>query len=262
MKVKNISGATLTFKAGKRTYNAANNATVTIDDTTEALNDAISNVEAGRLELVTPPAIASYAGTPSRYGYADLNLNSTLADADTLTIAGVVFEFDTAASNSITAGRTRVLLDAGPAHATTAAALKTAINANSTLAALGLVADDIVSIAANNAKLILKATGDTAIADVTITQSGDGVDITKVNATDAIGYRTSVTRTVAAATTALVNTGLESVHGIVVTVTTSAGVSKKYDGVARIGGGFVYLDASGDVDIASTDIINVLAFGK
>lgn len=262
MKVKNISGATLTFKAGKRTYTVANNVTTTIDDTLDALNDAISNVEAGRLELVTPPAVASYAGTPARYGYADLNLNSTLADADTLTIAGVVFEFDTAASASITSGNTRVLLDAGPVHATTAAALKTAINANSTLAALGLVADDIITLSTTNAKVILKATGTTLIADVTITQVGDGVDITKVNASDGLGYRTSVTKVTASATTALVNTGLESIHGFIVTLTTAAGASKLYNGLATIGGGFIYLDASGTVDIASTDIVNVVAFGK
>lgn len=262
MKVKNISGATLTFKAGKRTYTIGNNVTTTVDDTLDALNDAIAHVEAGRLELVTVPAVASYAGTPARYGYADINLNSTLADADTLTIGGVVFEFDTAASNSITAGRTRVLLDAGPAHATTAAALKTAINANATLSALGLVADEIISIAANNAKLILKATGTTLIADIAITQSGDGVDITKVNASEGVGYRTSVTKVVASAVTALVNTGLETVHGVIVTVTTSAGVSKAYNGVARISGSFVYLDDSSTVDIASTDIVNVVAYGK
>ncbi len=262
MKVKNISGATLTFKAGKRTYTIGNNVTTTIDDTLDALNDAIENVEAGRLELVTVPAVASYAGTPARYGYADINLNSTLADGDILTIAGVVFEFDTAASNSITAGRTRVLLDAGPAHATTAAALKTAINADTTLIALGLVADEIISIAANNAKLILKATGSTVIGDITISQTGDGVDITKVDASEGIGYRTSVTKVTATAVTALVNTGLETVHGVIVTVTTSAGVSKAYNGVARISGGFVHLDDSGTVDIASTDIVNVVAYGK
>jgi ketosteroid isomerase-like protein len=264
MKVKNISGSSLTFGAGKRSHTIANNASVTVGDDGDTLNDVMVHVEAGRLELVGAPPLAHFSGTPSRYGYADLNLNSTLADTDYVTIAGVTFEFDTAASGSITSGRTRVLLsDTSPMDdaETTAAAFKAAINANTTLATLGLVADDVIVISSTNAKVILKATGSTAIADVTITQSGNGVDITKVNASEAVGFRTSVVSATAAASTLLVNTGLESITGFTASVIT-AGVAKAYDGVATVGGGFIYFNAAGDTDLASGDVVVVTAHGK
>ena len=150
----------------------------------------------------------------------------------------------------------------------TAAGLKAAINANSTVAALGLVCTEIINLGVDDQRLILEARGSTAIADITISQSGDGINITKVNAADGAGFRQSVVKHTATATTALINTGLDSVDNVVVTVRTAAGAAKAYDGAVTISdtatgrGGYIFLDASGDTDIASTDVITVVAYGK
>lgn len=262
MKVKNISGAALTFKAGRRTHTKANNGITTVEEDYATLSDVITQVEAKRLEIVTPPAIAAYGGSPARAGFIELNLNSTLADADYVVVEGVTFEFDTAVSNSITAGRTRVLLDA-TAHATTAGALKTAINADTTLSALGIVADEIITVASDNAKLLIRATGSTALADVTITQSGDGVDIrTAVVAVDPVALRTSTVVVTATSATVMVDTGLESITGTHITVRTAAGVIKAYNGTVLYAGGVIFLNDVNTVDIASTDIVTITAFGK
>lgn len=262
MKVKNISGNTLTFKAGVRTYVLNNSGETTTDDTLEAFNDAYGLYEKGLLEITEGLPALGFLGSPAREGYADLNLNSTLADADTLTIAGVVFEFDTVASNSVSGTNIRVVL-VDPADApATAANLKAAINGNAHLASLGLVAEDILPIGSTNAKLILKAKGSTDIDDVTITQVGDGVDIVKVSAESSKVHRTSVVEHTATGTTALIYTGLVEVQSASVGVKTAAGASKAYDGTITYGGGFVYLDASGDADIASTDVVTVVAYGK
>lgn len=49
-------------------------------------------------------------------------------------------------------------------------------------------------------------------------------------------------------------------NGLIVQVTTSAGVPKAWDGAATMTDGVVTVDNSGVTDWADTDIINVVAF--
>lgn len=261
MKIKNVSGATLTFKAGKRTYSLENNATTVVDETTDSLADVIREVEGGNLELVGAPALAHYSGTPSRHGYVSVDLN-TVVDGNSITIAGEVFEFDDNAT--VTGDNTAVDISTGsPSHATIAARLKTAVNANSVLSAIGLVADDIITLSSTNAKLILKATGSTAIGDITISKSGSPITLASaVAAADAAGYRAVVVKATAAGTTLLLSTGLEQVYDAFVIVRTAAGARKAYDGAVTIGNGFLYFDASGSTDLANTDVVTAFVVGK
>lgn len=261
MKIKNVSGATLTFKVGKRSYSLASNATTSVDETTDALSDVIREVEAGNLELVGAPAIAHYSGTPARDGYVSVDLN-TVVDTNTITIAGEVFEMDD--DDTVTGDNTSVDISTGsPSHATIAARLKTAVNANSVLSALGLVADDVITLSSTNAKLILKATGTTVIGDITITKSGAPITLaTAVAAADGAGYRAVVVKATSAGTTLLLSTGLEEVYDAVVLVRTAAGVRKAYDGAVTIGNGFLYFDASGSTDLANTDVVTAYVVGK
>lgn len=261
MKIKNVSGATLTFKTGNRSHVLASNAITAVDETTDSLADVVREVEAGNLELVGSPAVAQFAGTPARHGYVAVDLN-TVADTNTLTVGGVVFEFDS--NSTVTGTNTAVDIGTGsPSHATIADRLKTAINANATLAALGLVADDIVTVSSTNAKLILKATGATAIGDITISKSGSPITLaTAVAAAESVGYRAVVVKATAAGTTLLLSTGLDTVYDAVILVRTAAGVRKAYDGAVTIGNGFLYLDASGSTDIASTDVVTAYVVGK
>lgn len=261
MKIKNVSGATLTFKAGKRTYSLENNATTVVDETTDSLADVIREVEGGNLELVGAPALAHYSGTPARHGYVSVDLN-TVVDGNSITIAGEVFEFDD--DDTVTGDNTAVDIGTGsPSHATIAARLKTAVNANSVLSAIGLVADDIITLSSTNAKLILKATGSTAIGDITISKSGSPVTLASaVAAADAAGYRAVVVKATATGTTLLLSTGLDQVYDAFVIVRTAAGARKAYDGAVTIGNGFLYFDASGDVDLANTDVVTAFVVGK
>ena len=252
MKIKNVSGSTLTFKVGKRTYVVANAATVAVDETNDSLID---------IEIVGVPAVASFVGTPPRNGYVSVDLN-TVADTNTLTIAGVVFEMDS--NSTVTSGNTPVDIATGsPSQTTIAGRLKTAINANATLSALGLVATDVITISSTNAKLQLEATGSTLIGDITISKSGSPITLaTAVAASDAVGYRTSTVVTTASASTLLVSTGLNLVTSYVISIVTSAGARKLYDGAITVGGGYLFLDATGSTDIASGDVVTIVANGK
>lgn len=260
MKVKNISGHTLSFQAGTRNYVTSNNAVAILDDNSETLNDVIEHVRKGRLEIVTLPPVAQYSGTPQLYGYAEIALGSGLADEDTLTIAGVTFEIDEAADGVEGANIAVTAADA-TANGVTADGLKAAINANTTLSKLGLVVDDVIKISNDDARIIIKAKGAMSIADADISKTG-GFTITETDSADSVGYRTATVKVVATSATPLINTGLDSIFATFVSVRTAAGAVKAYDGTVTIGGGFVHLGSDGDVDIAATDVIVLQAVGK
>lgn len=265
MKVKNISGGRLTFKVGKRTHTIDSAATQTVDDSIETINDVIDHVHKGRLEIVGPPPVAQYGGTPERYGYAALNLQADLVNADTVTIAGATFEFDADAAGSPTVTGTNIPVLLSANWTDMANALKTAINANATLSALGLVADDVLTAAADSSYVILKAKGDLAIADVTITQAGDGIGITKVNAQEGAGHRIAhVVHVQPDATSALIDTGLESIVDFWYQIRlTKGGALHTYNGVPVIGGGFIYFPADADpAALAENNVITITAIGK
>ena len=261
MKVKNISGSTFVFKAGTRTYSLANAATTTVDDTVEAINDVQNWIKDDKLEVVSPPLSSFFTGSPDTHSYAVVTLESDLVDTDTLTVDSVVFEIDESA-NGVTGTNVAVTAASSTNNAVTAAGLKAAINANTTLAAAGLTAEGVINLGADDQRLIIRSET-TPIADVTVTQAGDGLAITKVAAATGVGYRQTVTTFTASGTTALVNTGLNTLHNVTVIVRSAAGTTKLYDGTptVAVGGGFVYIPAGSTVSMASTDVVTVVAYG-
>lgn len=265
MTIKNISGATFTFKVGKRSFVLADQATAIVAEDTVSIEDVVREANAGNIQIMTEPSIVQLAqyfgGTPARYGYREVDLN-TVADTNTLTIAGKVFEFD--ADSTVTGSNTAIDIATGtPSQTTIATRLKTAINADTDLIALGLVAGEILTITSTNAKLILKATdADNLIGSITISKSGSPITLaTAVAASDSIAYKQTVSNTTAAGSTLLISTGLTTITSYVISVVTSGGVVKNYDGAAVVGGGFIYLNAVGSTDLASGDVVTVIAQG-
>jgi len=265
MTIKNITGATYTFKIGKRSFVLADQATTVADEDTVAIQDAVREANAGNIQIITEPSIVQlaqyFAGTPAREGYVAVDLN-TVVDGNTITIAGEVFEFD---SNSTVSGsNTPIDIATGsPSHAVIAARLQTAVNADTVLQGIGLVAGEILTITSTNAKLILKATNPNhLIGSITISKSGSPITLaTAVAASASVAYKQSISNTTAAGTTMLINTGLTTITTYVISVVSSAGVVKNYDGTVVASGGFLYLNAAGAVDLASGDVVTVIAQG-
>lgn len=254
MKVQNISGSLQTFKAGKRTYSIANNAIATVDEDIDSLADVLKGMREGRLRIVSPPATTAYAGSDAYAKFIDIDLDD-VADTNSVTLGSVTFEFD--ANAAVTAGNVLVALGANTAAA--GANLKTAINAHAALQAAGVVAAELLVTSSSLVKLIVD---DPNNFISTTDSSGAGVTVSTRAAADAAGQRTTVRTFVADKTAIAVPHGLASVDGVVVSVLTSAGVVKKYDGVVTVSGRFVFLDASGSVDVANTDKVTVVAYGK
>jgi len=266
MTIKNISGGSLSFNVGTRNYVLADNAEQVIDDNHKTLNDVTEHIRKNRLEVVSSPPVAQYCATPDTYGYALVTLN-TVIDTDAISIGGEIFEIDEAA-NGVVAGTAVTAVDATD-MAVTAAGLKAAINANSVLDALGVKADDIINTVASVSYLVIEARGDTLIADVAITTADATITIAKTAAAVGGGYRWSVKTFDPGTTTAMVNTGLDSIDTVhvLVKLTSASDITQydmdvHFDGNISIGGGFVHLSDSGTYDFADGDTVTVIAFGK
>lgn len=258
MKVTNISGSEVSFDAGGRNYVVANAATQQVDDSLEAINAVMDLVEKNVLQLSEPPRVATYVGSADIPDYMIIKGN-TVTDGDTITLYGSTFEFDVAA-DGVTAGNIDVN------GATDAAAfdnLKTAINGVQAFKDAGLVATDRISDGTDEI-LILRATGDVRITDITDEASaGTGTySFTNVANPDPVARRQVVLSHTATATTELVVTGLTSIDEYYMVLRNSSGAVKAYDGAVTIGGGTLYFDASGAVDIAATDVLFIVAWGN
>lgn len=264
MTIQNISGGTYTFKVGKRSHTLADDATVVVDESTDSIADVVRELNAGKIQVNSVPDAVQlaqfFAGTPARDGYRAITFD-TLVDENTVTIGGEVFEFDDDAT--VTGDNIAIDIATGsPSHATIAGRLKTAINANTVLTALGIVATEVFTISATNAILIVEAQGATLIGAVTITGTATRVTVaTAVNLSASVAYRSSIVKATAAADTLLINTGLTTIVHYVIGVVTSAGAVKNYDGTVVASAGFMYLNASGSTDLASGDVVTVTAFG-
>lgn len=204
--------------------------------------------------------VSRFPGLPaSGFIYVPANV----ADAETVTIGSVVFEFDRAA-NGVTAGRIAVTghADDTPANATDALIL--AINARTDL---GLTA---VDISANVIMLVRSSVGTnaTALAE-TMGGSGNVVSAaTLLNGAAATNKRVVAVARVptaneVAAGMILLPTGFTPTNVLVQVRTTSTGAFVAWDGKWLITGGanpYVKVDNAGSVDWAATDTVHITAF--
>ena len=190
-----------------------------------------------------------------------LRLASNVADGETVTIGGEVYEIDTAAApGAITAGNIRVDCNAGVTPTIASAALVAAINANTRL---GLTA---VAISVN--EVLVFTNNDNAPIGVACSETLAGAN----NAWAAgafYGGEASGVRGLRAAQRApnAQEVALGNMHFVfpftvvaaLVQVRNSTGASKAWDGVTTVSGARVTLDNAGATDWAATDTVVVLA---
>lgn len=268
MHYKNTSGQKVTTNLGRfssEQKTIANNATAEFqDENPSSIGGPLDNlIEAQRLESLGKGEVASLPKflrllQPTlRRGYVVVDLN-TVVDGNILTIAGVNFEID--GNSTVTGSNISVTLGANTAAA--AAALKTAINAHATVKLI-IKATDIIQISTSNVKLVLEAISDTLIGDIAISKTGAPITLaTAVAAAIPAPLVQDHLQVTATGTDLLIKTGLKTITALNLTVFTSAGVQKLYDGKAAVvNGGSIYLDASGSVDLANTDVVWVSAWG-
>lgn len=218
------------------------------------------------LAIATAP-IPARAGTPEDFEslrastarpFVDiLRVASNVADAETVTINGVVFEADTASTATITAGRVRININAAQTPTAFCDAFVTAFGTQNMR---GLT---LTKISAN--ELLLTAPTAVSVAE-TLAGSNNawaastaygGVVKPTVPRTVQMVKRTANATEVALGAVRVVFP-FTPVHARV-TVTTSAGVAVAWDGAATITGSRVDVDNSGTTDWAATDIVTVTA---
>lgn len=258
MKLKNVSGAAISLSLGKvsSVQALANNGTFTIPDTDpEAIQQALNLAKAGKLEVLTPPAgyeLVPYNSVPPHV-LVTVGTGAALPDSgDKITLAGVDF-----------------VVDLDPATALDCAtALKTAINANATMIALGVVARDVLETNAggdNRASLFIDLS---AVKDYTgftaVTSDAAKLALSKVAVAEKAlkqVVRKVTLAGVAATTPPVVVSGLRTVVAAYALLRTSTGAQKAVDGVLTFSGGLVCVDLSGSVDVADDDELVLIALG-
>jgi len=259
MKIKNISGQTQTIQVGNKALQTiANNATATFDDDPQSVADAQSLSRKGIIQILDGPGASALAASVDVPLSRTLKITGAITDGQTVTINGEVFEADD--DDSVTEGNT--LVDMGAGVTDFLDNLAVAITANAVLSAddLQIVPRGVVTVTADtNEFLVVSSISGTAITASETLANGSWA--ASVAAIEVPTYDRSVRIVTAGGTTLTVNTGLSSVVDATVRVKSSTGVFVPYDGKMIIGGGIVYLDASGDNDIANGSIVLVEALG-
>ena len=190
-----------------------------------------------------------------------LRLASNVADAETITLGGEVYEIDTAAApGAITAGNIRVDCNAGVTPTIASAALVAAINANTRL---GLTA---VAVSVN--EVLVFTNNDNAPIGLACAETLAGAN----NAWAAAAFyggEGSGLRGLRAAQRApnAQEVAIGSMHFVfpfsvlatLVQVRSSTGAAKAWDGVTTVSGARVTVDNTGSTDWAATDTVVVLA---
>lgn len=188
-----------------------------------------------------------------------LRLAANVADTETVTINGVVFEFDT--NSAVTSGRTAVDVTAAQTPAAASTALVAAINASS----CGFRAKKI----SDNEVLIWKLNGGSTAAAVAETLAGannawaaatcfGGADTPAEIPTPIIVKRTPTATEVALQTMHFpLRFNPTIVQGF---VQTSAGVTRAWDGAITVADNIVTMASSGTTDVSSNDVVVLLAY--
>lgn len=190
-----------------------------------------------------------------------LRLAANVADGETITIGGEVYEIDTAADpGAITAGRIRVNCNAGVTPSIASAAIVAAINANTLL---GLTA---VAISVN--EILVFTNNDTSALTLPCSETLAGANNQWSAATFTGGQLAKpqgvsmAQRTPNATEVAIGNLHFVfpfAVGAAMAQVRSSTGAAKAWDGVLTISGSRVTLDNAGATDWAATDTVAVLA---
>ena len=191
-----------------------------------------------------------------------LRVAANVADAETITIGAQVYEIDTAATATITAGRVRVNCNAGVTPAIASPAIVAAINGNvSSPVTAYLVSDNEVLIIAKRAGAI--------VLDCTETLAGTnnawgsatmygGVNLPESLPVASMQARVPITAEVTLGNLHFYFPFTPTKVMVVVRVTSGLAV-KAWDGGYSISGGRVTVNNSGSTDWATSDTVTVLA---
>ena len=243
------------------------------DDTTDYLvTTGTNDVSGGGTIVVTPALVAAIPAAATAIAVADpvslpigaqdqqlciLTFGTSYpADAGTLTINGVTFEFDTASSSTITAGNVRIPTNGLTAAADIAAITKTTVNANATLDALDIKITDLLTISTTTyAALVCPVETTLVVEDIGTTHF--------IVSTEAPIYRSSrrvqmFTHTLTG-TTGQIYTGFSKIESVLVQVRSSSGTVLLYNGAVTTSNGWISLAAAPAGTITGYDPVRVLA---
>jgi hypothetical protein len=271
MIIKNISGEARYFGFGTkaRGRTIANNGTSTIPDEQTVLAAAQHYVDQGLLQIVSGPSAAAIVGGGTTPASGFLLVTGTVADNDTVEIAGEVFKFANAPTGPVL-GKYYASLSArwagdGAGAGTAAGTLVTAINAVTTLN----VAADAATLYDTGKYIIpLKAKNNTTVqTGLTLVATSDHIaasGATLSAGANQAGRRTILNRhTVTAdeetAGVILIHTGLPDITFYVVQLRDATGLSKAWTGLVKNARGALLLCNAGLVAFAETDVFNVIA---
>lgn len=258
MKIKNTSGSTQSYALGRNwAQTLLNNAEANVPDDFEAISDALDLQRAGKLQITEAPAAAAVGQPASNPQHARLNL-LVVTDTTTLTIGPVVFEFDN--NSTYTAGRVPVVLNVD--QSITAANLKTAINQNAALVALGIVATDIIVVSSTNVFVTLIVPASIVLGDLTLTASNGTVVPTKVTSAAAPAQRFVRRKVAVTTTTAHVVTDLATIETLSYQVRAADGTNVAYDGAVKVTGGSIYFGAGSTGALANGQSIHLEVSGQ
>src|ERR1041385_679979 len=190
-----------------------------------------------------------------------LRVASNVADGETITIGGEIYEIDTAAApGAVTAGNIRVDCNAGVTPTIASASIVAAISANTRL---GLTA-----VAISVSEILVFTNNDNAPIGLPCAETLAGANNAWATAAfyggEASGLRgqRAAQRAPNAQEVAIGNMHFVfpfTVAAALVQVRTSTGAAKVWDGLLTTSGGRVTLDNSGATDWAATDTVVVLA---
>lgn len=263
MRIKNITpGSTpKTFGFGRKlAISLAYNQIATIPDDFDIVAAARAHSDAGLLQIIEAPrSFIQERSAPQHILLNVLNPFSGSGDGAVLTLGSVVFELDS--NSTFTAGRTPVTI--GASNSACATNLKAAINANSVLAGLKIVATDIVAVSSSDYRIVLEVPSSIDLGSFTTSATGGSSQLTVAEVAALVpNAKEVVIRTVTAtAATHVLVTGFTTITDVVLQVRTAAGLIKLVTaGVTWVGGSI--LVTGGTTAIASTDVLTFIVTGE
>ena len=216
----------------------------------------MSRIYMGRNNISKVAALSKRGRTPSMNV---LRLAADVADTETVTINGTVFEFNS--TGGVTSGRTAVDVSGGVTPTLAGTALVTAINAaNCGMRAKKISANEVLVFAAAGDATAYACTETLAGANngwAAATAFGGGAEPSALP-TPVIIKRVPTTQEITLQTMHFPLTFTPT--AVVAQIRTSAGVIKAYDGKVTITDQYVSLTSDGTVDPAADDIVTLLVW--
>jgi hypothetical protein len=197
------------------------------------------------------------AGLPA---IAEVVIAATVADAETITLGDEVYEFDTAVSPTITAGRIRVDVSGGAGASAARTALIAAINASSNRYRAYASGGNVVTVATKNPSAYVGAISETMAGGGNVV-NGSAFRAGRVPTPARVELITRVP-TADEVTNGIINFPLTFVPRFysLAIVTTSTGARIAWDGALTIDAtnNAIKLDNAGTADWATTSTIHLL----